>query len=226
MAKKTIRRSKRAASSPAARPSIPLSTNFKDLRDRANRGDPAAQAELSRALDSHPDIWRGLGDLAAHAQRAFVHMIAPNDFLFAESIRRRAGELRRELAGVFPTPLELLAVDRVVAAWLQLQHVEMQIALADGEVPTAKFWLQRQLQANRLYHAATKSLLLIRELLPPAAPPAALTKNDVAQISPYRDGRLPGNGEASHGKTKSEAVPINRINRVTARSGKRERAMA
>ena len=79
--------------------------------------------------------------------------------------------MRRELAGAFPTPLELLAVERVVAAWLALQHVETQCAKAEGDVAVAKFWLQRQQQAHRLYQAAVKSLLTIRELLPSQSSP-------------------------------------------------------
>jgi hypothetical protein len=216
MAKKAKRPSEKATVSQAAKQSIPLSASFKELRDRANRGDPAAQAELQRALDANPDIWRSLGDLAAHAQRAFVRVLAPNDFLFAESIRRRAGELRRELAGAFPTPLELLAVERVVAAWLQVQHVEMQIGLADGQVATAKFWLQRQLQASRLYHSATKSLLLIRELLPPATEPAALAAHGTAVAKLNGNSRfvVGGNANASSRRREPAAAPVNRINGV------------
>ena len=153
--------------------------NFKEVLDLANRGNPAAQSEVQRELDAHPEIWRSLGDLAGHAEQSFVRMIAPDNFLFAESVRRRAAEMRKELAGAFPTPLELLAAQRLVAAWMYLQHVEVRCAQAEGDLPAAKFWLVRQQQAHRVYHAAVKSLLLVRELLPAAAPPA-----------PHRSGRL------------------------------------
>ena len=148
-----------------------LPADFAGLRQRANEGDPKAQAALKQWLDSQPEVWRKLGDLAHHAQMEFTRLVTKGDFLFSESIKRRANEMRRELAGAFPTPLEILLVERVVAAWLQVQYVEGQIALADAEIPRAKFWLQRQLQANRLLHAATKSLLLIRELLPAGPSP-------------------------------------------------------
>jgi len=211
----------RATSSQPAKQSVPLPTNFKELRDRADQGDLEAQAELKHWLDENPTVWRKLGDLANHAQMVFLRLAARNDFLFSESIRRRAEEMQQELAGCFPTPLELLAVQRVVAAWLQLQHVESQIALADDDLPRAKFWLQRQLQANRLYHAATKSLLLIRELLPPPAPPAALAANGKADTALRRNGRLPEsvNGEASR-HSEGDVAPVNRIN-GTARNGRR-----
>jgi hypothetical protein len=226
MLKNAKQRSEQAASSQAAKQSIPRPANFKELRGRADRGDLAAQAELTHWLNENPTVWRTLGDLANHAQMVFVRLVAANDFLLSESVRRRAEELRKELAGAFPTPLELLAVQRVVAAWLQMQHVEAQIALADTDLPKARFWLQRQMQANRLYHAATKSLLLIRDLLPAAAPPAALATNGTAETTPHRNGRLPAsaNGEASR-QSESDALPLNRINGATNRE-QRERVMA
>jgi hypothetical protein len=227
MLKNAKQRSERAASSEASKPSIPRPANFNELRDRADRGDLAAQAELTHWLNENPTVWRTLGDLANHAQMVFVRLVAKNDFLFSESVRRRAEELRKELAGAFPTPLELLAVQRVVAAWLQMQHVEAQIALADADLPKAKFWLQRQLQANRLYHAATKSLLLIRDLLPAAAPPATLGANGAADTGVRRNGRLPAtvNGEASR-QSESDALPVNRINGVAKNGKRRELATA
>ncbi len=190
------------------------------LRQRANGGDEKAQAEIRRLIDANPDLSRRIGDLAYHAQMSFVRLVAQDDYLMSEAIKKRADEMRRELAGAFPTPLEIMAVERVAAAWLQVQYVEGQIALADAEIRRAKFWLQRQLQANRLLHAATKSLLLIRELLPPEGPPAALATNGTATSNLNGKGRLAvgmnGNG-STHSPT--PAVALNRLN-GTAKNGK------
>jgi hypothetical protein len=191
------------------------------LRRHANQGNPKAQAQLKSWLDKNPDVCRTIGDLAHHAQMEFIRLVTKGDFLFTEAIRRRADEMRRELLGTFPTPLELLATERVVAAWLQTQHVEGQIALSDEEIPKAKFWLQRQLQANRLLHAATKSLLLIRELLPPAAAPAALAANGTATTKINGKSRLAvgANGHKPSRQRESTAAPVNRINGA-AKNGK------
>ena len=192
-----------------------MPSDFTELRQRANQGDPKAQAALRQWLDSQPDVWRKIGDLAHHAQMEFTRLVAKGDFLFSESIKRRADEMRRELAGPFPTPLELPITKRIVAAWLQVQFVEGQIALADAEIPRAKLWLQRQLQANRLLHAATKSLLLIRELLPPAGPPAALTPSKTADAAANGHHRFAvstnGNGSHHH-QSAPAAAPASRIN--------------
>ena len=165
-----------------------------------------AQAALTRWLDRNPAMWRQIGDLAHHSQAELIRLVGKSDFVFTESIKRRMAEQRAELLGVFPTPLETLAVDRLIAARMYLEHVEAQCTKAEDEIPVAKFWLARQRQAHNLYHCAVKSLLLVRELLPAAAPPAALGANDKGRF----DGALNGN-RASPGQS-TAAVPANRIN--------------
>jgi hypothetical protein len=216
-----MQNNKQPASGKAKNQTVPMPADFAQLRQRADRGEPEAQAELKAWLDANPTVWRRLGDLAHHAQMEFVRLVTKGDFLFSESIRRRADEMRHELAGTFPTPLEILAVERVVAAWLQVQYVEGQIALGDAELPKAKFWLQRQLQANRLYHAATKSLLLIRELLPPAAEPVALAAHGTAIATLNGTSRLAVcvNGDRSSHKRTPAAEPVSRTN-STVRNGR------
>jgi hypothetical protein len=195
--------------------------NFNDLRERANRGDPAAQAELKQWLDSHPTVWRQLGDLAHHAQMEFIRLVAKGDCLFSESIKRRAEELRREIAGPFPTPLELVITERIVAAYLQSLYIDGQVALTDAELPKARLWLQRQLQANRLLCAATKSLLLVRELLPPEGPPAELAADASTPAKLNGKGRLAiGTNGMGSAHQPTPAAPSNRIN-GTAKNGKR-----
>lgn len=185
MAKQAKQKAGKAAQITAA-----ATANFNELRQRANKGDLDAQARLCRALDETPAIWRRLGDMGQHAQLQFIRLIAGNDFLLAESLRRRMAEFRTELLGVFPSGLEVMAVDRVCAARAYLEHVEAQCAKAEAEIPIAKFWMSRQRQAHNLYHNAVKSLLLIRTLLPPEGPPAALTANGTATTKLNGKGRL------------------------------------
>lgn len=204
---------KRKPSNPRARkapehkvPSLGLTREkFDRLCKRANDGDSEAQQELKALLDAHPEIWRGMGDLAAHAQKNFIRLIAEDEFLLTEAINRKAAEMRRELAGAFPTPLELMAVERVVGCWLQLQYVSSKCAQAEGELSRATFWLKRADQAQRAYDAAVRSLLLIRELLP--------SENTVDAP--------PGNGHAvARGVPGTNGPGVNRV-AVAARASKR-----
>ena len=126
MAKQAKQRSKQQTLGKTTPKPVAQTGNLNDLRRLANQGDLAAQAKLCRALNANPAIWRRLGDLATHAQLEFVRMISGGDFLMSESVRRRTAELRTELLGVFPSPLETLAVDRLIAARLHLEHVEAE----------------------------------------------------------------------------------------------------
>ena len=73
----------------------------------------------------------------------------------------------------------------------------------------------------------TKSLLLIRELLPPAGPPAALAANGTAGTRLKGKGRLAAgaNGKASR-HSEQDAAPVNRINGAAKNGKRRELATA
>jgi hypothetical protein len=181
-------------------PRFPTRQEFDQLVQQANDGNTGAQTRLHRILDECPEIWMQTGNLAEHAELSLVRLIAKEEWLLTESIRRQAAEMKVELAGPNPTFLEAMAVQRVIACWLQLQHVDALCAQADGELGRANFWLKRQSQANKQFNAAMKSLLMIRTLLPPALgpgrrPPAAIPGLAEESQAP-RDG---GGGEGSNG---------------------------
>lgn len=152
-----------------------------ELRQRADRGDPEAQQALREFLDENPQVWQKIGDMAAQAEVNLIRLIAKEDFLLTEAIRRKAAELRQRLAGAFPTPLEQMAVERVVSAWLHAQHVDAQCARAGGGGEDARFWLKQQTQAHRLYDAAMRALVLVQKHLPGMADPLVTPALDASR---------------------------------------------
>jgi hypothetical protein len=142
---------------------------FERLRRRANDGDAQARAALARYLDAQC-LWNHFGDLGRHVELAIVEAAAGGEWLTSEAVKREAERMRRELAGPAPTPLEMMAVERIVVTWLQLQHTEMRFLQSQKDLGWAKYWLRRQEQADKLYRAAIGSLVLIRALLPTPAP--------------------------------------------------------
>ena len=86
----------RSESQPAAAP--PVLDELRSLVERARRGEAAALPPLRRLLDAHPEVWRRAGDLARHVEAAWVDLLAGDDPLGREAVRRRADQLRRELA--------------------------------------------------------------------------------------------------------------------------------
>lgn len=183
-----------------------VNASFECLRERANRGDPNARATLVKFLNANPALWHKFGEMACHAETSLLEAITDGEWLTTLAIRRRAAELRRELSRPSQPPLEELAVQRVVACWVQLQFVESKCARADGELSRAKLWLQRQQQAHKLYAAAEKSLLLIRGLMPPAVQLAAAAKVDVNVNTAETDGAEPKEKSNESAETPPAAV--------------------
>jgi hypothetical protein len=159
---------------PQADPS-PALAEVRTLLERGRRGDVDALPALRRVLDEHPGIWRHVGDLAAHAERSWIRLAAGPDLVMQESLIRKLAELKAELAGPAPTPLERLLVDRVAATWLQVHYCDAA-AVQAGEVSVrqAELALKRQDRAHRRYLTALAALTTIRRLLPSTEVPAVV----------------------------------------------------
>jgi hypothetical protein len=138
--------------------------SFRELVARANTGDDAAIKRLRTVLDSNPDIWRAAGDLAGKAEQLMINLLAGNSELARESIRRKLNDMRTELAGTAPGPLERLAVERVVMCWLQLQHLDIVMAVPALELKAGSHYGRLQDQASRRLNAAIKALTTLRQL--------------------------------------------------------------
>ena len=140
------------------------------LLKRATEGEGPALVELRELCEGHPELWAGIGNLAGHAQTALIRAIAGENTVVAEAIGRRAAELRQELAGAEPSPLEWLLVGRVVACWLALHYAEMRYAQHLGTLTMEQGeYHQRTIErAQRRYLAAIKALAQVRRLLTPA----------------------------------------------------------
>lgn len=156
-----------------ATPTLPTREKFDRLVKKANEGHPKSQAKLRKILDQCPQIWQEAGDLGLHAEKTLIHLISKGEWLMTESLKRKLADLRAQLAGPSPSPLEELAVQRVIACWAQLYFIETECLQAEGDVRERTYWLKRQDQAHRRYVSAVKSLTTIRELLTVSAQPQA-----------------------------------------------------
>jgi len=190
---------------------LPTREGFDRLVRKANEGNQGAQGLLRKVLDACPEIWQPAGDLAEHAELSLIRLIAKEEWLLTESIRRKAEHMRKELAGPNPTPLEAMAIERVVACWLQLQYVDSLCAQANGELPRAKFWLKQQGQAHRQHLSAVKSLTMIRALLPVAGEPPARPAASVPRLTDASVAPSGGNGAARDGRDGVSPVPAAKV---------------
>jgi hypothetical protein len=167
------------------------------LLQRAEAGDRSVLPQLRRALDGDPDLWRGYGNLAAHAEASLAMLAAGPNLLLAESLKRKLAELKAELGGASPSPLEKLLAERITTSWLQVTYFDGLVAQAGG-AGEARLKVLRQMQdgAHRRHLAGIKQLAVVRRLLRPAPSPLELLRAPVSETSapaakPRRDAGLP-----------------------------------
>ena len=143
------------------------------LLERAQAGDASVLPQLRRFLDERPEVWRKLGDLAAHAREALLALAGGDSLVARESMARRLDELEGELAGPAPTPLERVLAQRVALTWAQTHLADLDALQNDrGATPLAAHALKRQESAARRFAQAVRSLATVRRLLPTAQAPA------------------------------------------------------
>jgi hypothetical protein len=138
------------------------------LTSRAQKGDETALSALRELLNEPAagDLFGG--DLAKQARLTLIKKFSGQNLLFRESLTRKLDLLRDELAGSNPTPLERLLVERIVACWLHLHHLEHLYAQKDSMSLELGNYYQRSISsAQKRYLAAIKTLAVVRKLAVP-----------------------------------------------------------
>jgi hypothetical protein len=146
---------------------MPSEAEFKELVDEANGGDKKAIQKLRSVLRSNPEIWKGIGDnLAAHARHSIIKLIANGNQLVAESLKLKAEDLERELTRNKASPLEKMAVNRVVSVWLEAQFSDALGTVTNGkDLARARFELKQRDASDKRLSTAMKSLATLQKLL-------------------------------------------------------------
>src|SRR4051794_7129161 len=90
-------------------------SELEELIRRGSEGDESTLPLIRTMLDLLPNGSRILGgDLAHEAAQALIRAITGNNLVQREALCRKMDELRSELGGANPQPLERLLVERVV----------------------------------------------------------------------------------------------------------------
>jgi hypothetical protein len=142
---------------------------LKDHVARAEAGDEGALAELEAALEQAPEIARRFGNLNIMVEEGFVERAAGTSAFRQKSLTVTLANMREELAGPNPSPLESLGAERVASCYLQLHYAEL---LYNQQLPelTLKQDAYHQKRLDRLhnrYLSAMRSLAQVRKLLKP-----------------------------------------------------------
>ena len=151
------------------RPPMPSREEFEKIVKAANAGDRKALSELRRTLDERPEIWQRVGNLSSLAGTSFLCLASNGNHLVRASISRYVAKLRKELLGLKATPLERIAIERLLLSWAMAHYTDcVVLSLTSASPGTMSMWLKRQAQASRQLDQAIKSLATLRRLLPAA----------------------------------------------------------
>ena len=99
------------------------------LSEKAGAGDKEARKELRRLVRaSSPEVIAEASGIARRAEWMLVKTISAGKPLMEEALQERMHQMRSQIAGENPTPLEVLLTERVVARWLLVEVLEGLIA--------------------------------------------------------------------------------------------------
>lgn len=149
-------------------------TVLQELVKRAMRGDQSVLPRLREILDDCPKLWETYGDLGRLAKDAWLKLLAGPDLMLSEAVNRKLEELRVELSGPQPSPLEKLLIDRILAGWLQVHYADIsypQVRELQSTAAARQELMRRQESAQRRYLASIRQLALVRRLIKPVLSP-------------------------------------------------------
>lgn len=159
---------------PEQQPDVdPAAAERREILRRAKAGDESVVPAVRRMLLEDRDLLAKLGgDFARDAERKFVESLTGKSVGTREAILHRLAQLREELQGANPTPLERLLVERVVVAWMHAQFADFTAGHYErpgAEVSTAflEFTQRTQDRATRRFLASLRTLALVRKLALP-----------------------------------------------------------
>lgn len=151
-----------------------MARELRELVARAKGGDASVLSIIRRILDHHPEITAYVGDVARLAERALIELLVHADPLGTEAITRHAEQMRADLEGPHPTPVERLLVAQVVATWLEVAYSQAAAAQPGGSIAQANLRVRRAEASQRRHLAAIKTLTQIR-LMPQGLVPVDAT---------------------------------------------------
>jgi hypothetical protein len=139
--------------------------SLEQLVEKANQGDPEAIQALRRFLDERVELAKKLGDLAWNVETVLITKITDGNALVIEAIRRQVAQLREELAGETPNPIERLLVDQVVAVYLEGQYLQLKQTDASGTTQGRATQQMKRLESSqKRLTKAIKTLAIVRKM--------------------------------------------------------------
>ena len=136
--------------------------------DRSAHGDPSVVPELWAWFREHHDIWSFATDVARQAELAAMALYTGPDPADQQIMGRRLQQLKAELAGPSPSPIEQLLANRAALDWLLL-HLLDHAGLPNSPLAKVRigpdFREKMQEKLHRRFTRSVKALADVRRLV-------------------------------------------------------------
>ncbi len=151
---------------PVETPTMPTREQLDALVAAANSNIPGAIDKLRQVLTDLPEIWQRVGDMGKQAEAAIIVLIARGDKLIQESLLKQLEQMRSDLHGASPSPMEKVLVDRFVLLWLHAQHVSTayQIQPETQSIASGRYLSALRESAQRQLNLALQAITTYRKL--------------------------------------------------------------
>jgi hypothetical protein len=165
-------------------------TELRALSEKAESGDKEARKELRQLVRaSSPEVIAEASGIARWAEWMLVKTISAGEPLMEEALQERMHQMRSEIAGENPTPLEVLLTERIVSLWMLTALLEVLVSaqyqktLSDRTKRSSPSYLIQQSRilegATRRYLAAIRELARVRKLQAGAPPVQVKTQVNI-----------------------------------------------
>lgn len=146
-----------------------LIAELKEHITRVHDGDEDAMADMEKSLELIPSIARKFGNLNLWVERGFLERATGGTPVEKKSVALALEQMREELAGPNPSPLEILGAERVASCWLQLHYGELIYEQNLGKLTLDQdnYYQKRLDRLHRRYLSSMRSLAQVRRLLKP-----------------------------------------------------------
>ena len=136
---------------------------------RVHEGDEDAIADMERSLELIPSIARKFGNLNILVEQGFVERSSGGNPVKRKSVTLTLEQMREDLAGPNPSPLEILGAERIASCWLQLHYAELiyEQNLPNLSLERDDYHQKRLDRLHKRYLSAMRSLAQVRKLLKP-----------------------------------------------------------
>lgn len=151
-----------------------LSYRFHTLVRGLNAGDEHAAKELHEYCKTVPALWAYLSGLEAYALDNWKQLLAPGttkrDAFTRDHIEDELSRWRKDLQREGDSHLEMLLINRILSAWLQVMHADAvyaQMLQRGGTFKEGEYHQKRASRAQQQLLRAIQALATVRRLLRP-----------------------------------------------------------